>query len=73
MDDDRAIADEELGLHEWSLRPWALAALLGVSGLLVHFISDGGEQVAWRMALTAALVFGALASAITLAPERWRS
>jgi len=73
MDDNRAEAGTDASLNEWAHRPWALAALLGVAGLLVHIASDGGEQVAWRMALTAALVFGSLACAVTLSPERWRS
>lgn len=60
-------------LREWLLRPWLLAAMLGLAGLLVHFASDGGENVAWRMALTAALVFAALAAAFTLSPQRWKS
>ena len=73
MDNDRVALDEDSGFNEWSLRPWVLAGMLGVAGLLVHLISNDGENVPWRMAITAALVFGSLASAITLAPERWRS
>lgn len=64
---------DDASLNEWALRPWVLAALLGLAALLVHFASDGGEDVPWRMAVAAALVFGSLASAITLAPERWLS
>lgn len=73
MTDTVAQADDDTSLNEWSLRPWVMAGLLGFSALMVHFASDGGENVPWRMALAAALVFGPLALAITLSPERWRS
>ncbi|MFU7528848.1 DUF4153 domain-containing protein [Qipengyuania sp. ASV99] len=73
MLDDRTPAAEDSSLTEWDLRPWVLAALLALAGLLVHIASDGGEQVPWRMAITASLVFGSLAAAVTLSPERWRS
>ncbi|QIG54818.1 DUF4153 domain-containing protein [Altererythrobacter sp. BO-6] len=75
MADQSAIvhpADEAV-LHDWPLRPWLLAALLGLAGLLVYFAADGGENVPWRMALAAAAVFGPLALAFTLAQDRWKA
>ncbi|WP_252260129.1 DUF4153 domain-containing protein [Erythrobacter aurantius] len=73
MTDERSAVDDDDSLNEWPSRPWALALMLGLAAMLVHFASDGGEQVPWRMAITAALVFGPLACAVTLSPERWKS
>lgn len=73
MTDERSAVDDDASLNEWPSRPWALAPMLGLAAMLVHFASDGGEQVPWRMALTAALVFGPLACAVTLSPDRWKS
>ena len=64
-------ADEAV-LQDWPMRPWLLAALLGLAGLLVYFAADGGENVPWRMALAAAVLFGPLALAFTLAQDRWK-
>lgn len=60
-------------MSDWPLRPWFCALLLGLVGLLVHFASDGGEDAPWRMALTAALVFGSLAACFTLEADRWKA
>ncbi|BDW81761.1 hypothetical protein MACH24_11990 [Erythrobacter sp. Dej080120_24] len=73
MTDERSAVDDDASLNEWPSRPWALALMLGLAGAFVHIASDGGEQVPWRMAITAALVFGPLACAVTLSPERWKS
>ena len=72
MSDNQAAMDDGSALNEWDKRPWVLAGLLGLAGLLVHFISEDGDTIAWRMAVTAALVFGSLALAFTLSPEKWR-
>ena len=60
---------------EWPLRPWALAALLGLAGLLLHFVTDWeyNDIEAWRAALAGFLFFGPLALAFTLERDRWRS
>ena len=62
-------------LHsDWPLRPWGLAALLGLAGLGVHFLAEWNADVwaPWRAALTAALAFGSLALAFTVDRGRWK-
>ena len=53
----------------WPLRPWLLAGLLGVAGLLIHFVTHEHEDVPWRAAAAAFLFFGSLGAAFTL---EWR-
>lgn len=62
------------GLHarDWPLRPWILAGLLGLAGLLIHFVTDGHEDDAPRMAAAAFLFFGPMAAAFSLERERWK-
>ena len=59
---------------DWPLRPWVLAALLGLAGLGVHLVGEWGAHswVPWRGALSAAIAFGALAFAFTLERTRWK-
>ena len=62
-------------LHsDWPLRPWGLAALLGLAGLGVYFLAEWNADVwaPWRAALTAALAFGSLALAFTVDRGRWK-
>lgn len=65
--------EDDATLQDWPQRPWVLSAMLGIAGLLVYYAGDGGEQVPWRMALAAALVFGPVALALTLAADRWKA
>jgi hypothetical protein len=58
---------------EWPLRPWLLATLLGLGGLLIHVITHEHDDVAWRVALAAFLLFGAIAAAFTLEQGRWKA
>jgi len=51
---------------DWSLRPWVLAALLGIAGLLIHLASDDAYNDPLRMALTALCFFGPIAAAFTI-------
>src|SRR5690242_9210349 len=69
---DEAIDNEaiETGAAGWPLRPWVLAGLLGVAGLLIHFVTHEHEDVPWRAAVAAFLFFGSLSAAFTL--ERGR-
>ena len=59
---------------DWALRPWALAALLGVAGLLVHFATDWdyNDIQPWRAALAGFVFFGPLALAFTLDRDHWK-
>lgn len=59
--------------HEWRLRPWILAALLGTAGLLIYHIGGGqgpDTRIGWQAAVTAFLFFGPLAFAFTLERDR---
>ena len=57
---------------EWPLRPWLLAGLLALAGLLIWLVTEGREDVPWQMATAAFLFFGAIAAAFTLERERWK-
>lgn len=61
------------GAAEWVLRPWLLAALFGAAGLLIHVVTDGHDDVPWRAALAAFLLFGAIAAGFTLEQGRWKA
>ncbi|HZF46040.1 MAG TPA: DUF4153 domain-containing protein, partial [Sphingomonadaceae bacterium] len=58
--------------RDWALRPWVLAVLLGLAGLLIHFVTDGHSDSAPRMAAAAFLFFGPIAAAFSLERENWR-
>jgi hypothetical protein len=67
--------DNTTSIEEWPLRPWVLAGLLGVAGLLVYFASAGDgpdTKEAWRAALVALFFFGPLAFAFSLERDRWK-
>jgi len=57
---------------EWPLRPWLLAGLLGIAGLLIHLVTQGNDDVPWQMAAAAFLFFGAIAAAFTLERDSWK-
>ena len=70
-----AVGDNEVPsalAPEWPLRPWLLAGLLGLAGLLIHLLTHEREDVAWQVAAAAFVFFGALAAAFTLERRRWR-
>src|SRR6187402_631577 len=70
---DEVVSTDERSEAEWPLRPWLLAALLGLAGLLIHFATHDHDDVAWRVALAAFLLFGAVAAAFTLEQGRWKA
>ena len=45
-------------IEEWPLRPWLLAGLLGLAGLLIHLFTHEREDVPWQMAAAAFVFFG---------------
>ncbi|AKH42465.1 hypothetical protein FHS61_000235 [Altererythrobacter atlanticus] len=59
-------------LADWPLRPWLLAGILGLAGLLIHLFTQGHEDTPWRVAVAAFLFFAALSTAFTLEPVKWR-
>ena len=66
------VAEEPIaGAPEWPLRPWLLAGLLGLAGLLIWLVTEGRDDVPWSMAVAAFLFFGAIAAAFTLERGRW--
>src|SRR6186713_3173391 len=70
---EAVVSTDERGEAEWPLRPWLLAALLGLAGLLIHFTTHEHDDVAWRVALAAFVFFGAIAAAFTLEQRRWKA
>src|SRR5688572_16643916 len=65
-------ASEATPSADWPLRPWLLAGLLGLAGLLIHLVTGGNDTVPWQMATAAFLFFGAIAAAFTLEQGRWK-
>ena len=65
---------ETTAAEDWPLRPWLLAGLLGVAGLLIYLVS-GGEgpdtKIGSQAAATALFFFGPLAFAFTVERNRW--
>ncbi len=57
---------------EWPLRPWLLAGMLGLAGLLIHLVTGDAYDTPWRMAVAAFLAFGSVAAAFTVDRERWK-
>jgi hypothetical protein len=68
---DETSADDR-SASEWSLRPWLMAGLLGLAGLLIHLITHEKADVPWRVAVAGFLFFGALAAAFTIERGRWK-
>ena len=69
---DDTVNDASPSAAEWPLRPWLLAGLLGLAGLLIHLVTGGNDQVPWQMAAAAFLFFGAIAAAFTLERDSWK-
>ena len=61
-----------LATPDWPLRPWLLAGLLGLGGLLIHLLTHENDDVPWQVAAAAFVFFGSLASAFTIDERRWK-
>jgi len=66
------MSDDTETAAEWPLRPWLLAGMLGLAGLLIWLVTEGNEDVPWQMAAAAFLFFGAIAAAFTIERGRWK-
>ena len=42
-----------LATPDWPLRPWLLAGLLGLGGLLIHLLTHENDDVPWQVAAAA--------------------
>lgn len=62
--------DPDTLLEDWTLRPWVLAALIGLAGLLLNFLFDGNTPSPLYGAGAAFVFFGSLAAAFTIGPKR---
>lgn len=56
----------------WDLRPWLMAALGAVAGLLIHLLTDGSKVGDAALATAAFVGAAAVLTAFTLEPSRWR-
>ena len=70
MNDDPG--DQGATALDWPLRPWWLAALLGIAGLLIHLVTHEKDDVPWRVAAAAFVFFGSLGAAFTVERQRWK-
>lgn len=58
-------------LTDWPVRPWLLAGLGALAGLIVHLLLDANEPSPARAALAAAAFFSFAAASFVLRPNRW--
>jgi Domain of unknown function (DUF4153) len=72
MADEQSAEQGHTATLEWKERPWVLAGMLAIAGLVVHFATDGYDVEPWRAAIAAAFVFGPLTAALTLSKEEWQ-
>lgn len=59
-------------VDDWPHRPWMLAGLLALSGLLIFAVTDDHPETPGRAAIAAFLFFGAMAAAFTIEEKRWK-
>lgn len=61
--------------EDWPLRPWLLAGLCGVAGLLIYVVTDEqGLDIkdGWRAAAAAFCFFGSISAALTIERDDWK-
>lgn len=72
MADDMSDIAAAEAAPQWPLRPWLLAGLLGLAGLLIHLLTHEREDVPWQVAAAAFVFFGAFTAAFTVEQRRWK-
>ncbi|MWV27314.1 DUF4153 domain-containing protein [Aurantiacibacter rhizosphaerae] len=72
MATESSSVDNTATLDDWPLRPWLLAGIGGLAGLVVHLILESNGESPWGAALAAAIFFAAAASGFVLNPRRWK-
>jgi len=70
---DAVNAPESAALDDWPLRPWLLAGIGALAGLLIYLVTRGNPDVPWQMATAAFLFFGSIAIGFTLEENRWKA
>lgn len=72
---DGSTQDGASRLPDWPMRPWVLAGMLGISGLIVNGAMDWGADniPPWRAAIAAFFFFAPLLLAFTLEDDRWKA
>lgn len=58
--------------RDWPLRPWIMAALLGLAGLVIHLVTHGHPDIGWRAAVAAFAFFAPISAALSLERDDWR-
>ncbi|RIV87914.1 DUF4153 domain-containing protein [Aurantiacibacter zhengii] len=67
---DETPADHEHFIEDYPERPWLLAGLGGLAGLVVHLLLDVDSEEAWRYALASCAFFAFAAASFVLGPRR---
>ncbi len=72
MTAETAAAGDTAKLDDWPLRPWLLAGIGGLAGLIVHLVLESEGENPLGAALAATVFFAAAASSFVLTPHRWK-
>ncbi len=67
---DETPANHEHFIEDYPERPWLLAGLGGLAGLVVHLLLDVDSEEAWRYALASCAFFAFAAASFVLGPRR---
>lgn len=65
---------QDTATDDWSLRPWIMAAICAVAGLLFHLLTDhvyADPLAAWRQAGATFVVIATVAFVLTVEQKRW--
>ena len=62
--------------QDWPIRPWIMAGIGAVGGLVIHLLPDhlvgsNGTIILWRQAATTFTAVAVLALVLTIEPRRW--